>query len=232
MTFPKTWGVGEHVMIIGDTGSGKTTLEAGTLAHPGLLSMRDYVMTFRTKADPIVFPGFKKILSVDKLKWPFAPKLGEAARFFIEPNAFKGAKPDMGLQRDEAVKMIERAWVDATKKKIPWCINIDEEYYLEEILKMKSYANMVSTQGRSLGITFVTGAQRLSWVTKFILGGSTHIFIFRQMKEDRLNWKKALDTDLGNALGEVKGHDFIYYHRPSGEMIMGDLQSLPNILTK
>ena len=57
-----TWEQGQHVAIVGDTGSGKTYLEAL------LLRMRSYNIVLRTKDDDIRWPGFKRVRRVDQIE--------------------------------------------------------------------------------------------------------------------------------------------------------------------
>src|ERR1035437_998741 len=49
------WKQGEHVIVIGDTGTGKTYLESK------ILPIRQHVILLRTKPDDIIFDGFRKI---------------------------------------------------------------------------------------------------------------------------------------------------------------------------
>ncbi len=111
------WKQGEHVIVIGDTGSGKTYLESK------ILPLRKHVMVLRTKPDDIKFSGFRKVDLVRKIGGGFDDAGERLTRFLLDP--------DYDLQARELTGAIDKAWREGG-----WTIVVDETYYLTQILKL------------------------------------------------------------------------------------------------
>ncbi len=195
------WKQGEHVVIIGDTGSGKTYLEAK------MLQLRDHVIVVRTKPDDIKFPGFHRVDKIDGLgnirykKFLFVPKYEE--------------------QQFQCAKVMDVVWREGG-----WCIALDETYYQTEILKLSKIINKLFTQGRSKYITVVAGMQRPAWISRFTLSQATHAFIFRMEGRDLTTLSQALSPRVVKPVEELTGHDFVYFNRATREVITSNANKL------
>lgn len=105
--FPFTWEQGEHMVIIGSTGTGKTTLASQ------ILRARKYVLSIVTKKDssnlllPNDVPRNRHLKTVDDIGTD--PR---RTHFVIDP--------PMDKQREEALKVYRRAWKDGA-----WCVFTD-----------------------------------------------------------------------------------------------------------
>lgn len=166
------WRQGEHVALIGPTGSGKTTLSL----H--LLELRQYVTAFATKPrDPVLmtlkkqnYKLMKEWKNIDpelipkRLLWPDASKLYSAAtqrKQFRE--AFDNIYPQGG-----------------------WCVYVDELWYIIHHLKLELEIRTFLLQGRSMEISLIVCTQRPSRVPLEVYDQSTHLFFWSDADEVNL----------------------------------------------
>ncbi len=199
------WRQGEHVVIIGDTGSGKTYLESK------LLQLRDYVIVLRTKPDDIKFPGFSNITDYEKLG-----NLKQH-KFLLTPK--------YELQQYQASKSMEVVW-----RQGGWTFAIDELYYATSVLKVERQVNKLFTQGRSKAITIVAGMQRPAWISRFALSQSTHAFIFRCEGRDLVTISQSLSPRVVKPVDELRGHDFVYFNRATRTVVTGNAKKLHELI--
>lgn len=207
-SLPIRWAQGEHVAIIGQTGSGKTYLETK------LLPLRDHVVMLRTKADDNRFPGFHRIEHdrnlIDR----------RYTRFVLDPKYEQ--------QGYQGALMLDRAWHEGG-----WTVAIDELYYASQELRLTPFVNRLLTQGRSKRITVVTGMQRPAWVSRFALSEVTHAFVFRlEGRDAKTIIGQSLSPRLWEAVEQLHGYDFAYYHRPSRTVAIGNARSLGRLITR
>lgn len=206
---PTKWKQGEHVIIVGDTGSGKTYLESK------LLQLRDYVIVVKTKPDDIDFDGFRIVKDFKNLADI------KTKKFVLNP------RPEIEWQRYHIANMISRAW-----KEEGWTIAADETYYLTSILKMEKQLNMILTQGRSKKLTIVAGMQRPAWISRFALSQATHAFIFRCEGRDLTTLAQALSPKIVKPVDDLRGHDFVYFNRATREVTIGNANKLSDIIVR
>src|SRR4029077_17647658 len=88
--FPVRWKQGQHLAVIGDTGTGKTFLLSR------LVQMRQHVVVLRTKPDDIEFEGFRKF------KTSRSMNDGHNERILLEPEYKK--------QAVEGYRMLQKVW--------------------------------------------------------------------------------------------------------------------------
>lgn len=199
------WKQGEHVVIIGDTGSGKTYLESK------LLPLREYVIVLRTKPDDIKFDGFRKVDSYLKLgnvkehKFLLTPKYEE--------------------QQLHASRAMEMVW-----KEGGWAFAIDELYYATSVLRVERQVNKLVTQGRSKAITMVMGMQRPAWISRFALSQATHAFIFRCEGRDMITISQSLSPSVIKPIEKLKRYEFVYFNRADRTVKIGNARKLEEII--
>jgi ABC-type dipeptide/oligopeptide/nickel transport system ATPase component len=206
---PAKWKQGEHVIIVGDTGSGKTYLESK------LLSLRDYTIVIKTKPDDIKFDGFKTVKAYKDLMDL------KTKRFVLD------AGTDMSLQRYHIAHTISLAW-----KQKGWTIAVDETYYWTSVLRLEKQLNMLLTQGRSMNLTIVAGMQRPAWISRFALSQATHAFIFRCEGRDLITLSQALSPKVSKQVEDLRGHDFVYFNRATREVVTGNANRLSEVITR
>jgi hypothetical protein len=201
---PGTWRQGEHVAVIGDTGTGKTFLVAK------LVALRTHVVVLRTKPDDIAFPGFTKRTHAEALNNVYADHV------LIEP--------DYDRQAYEGWWTLEYVWRHGG-----WCVVVDELWYAEQMLKLQRPVNRLLTQGRSKGITVVVGMQRPAQISRFAISQCTHIFAFQTEGRDTKTIADATTPRIEDAMDELTGHDFVYYNRRDRTIRIGNARRLAAI---
>jgi len=205
------WKQGEHVIIIGDTGSGKTFLTSK------ILPLRQHVMVLRTKPDDIKFEGFRKVDLLRKVGGFFDDSGKKVYKFLLDP--------DYDLQQRELSQAFEKAWREGG-----WTVAIDETYYDTQILKLERQINKLLTQGRSKHITVVCGMQRPVFISRFAMSQATHAFIFRCEGRDLKSLADALSPSIIKPVEGLREHDFIYFNRATREVIKGNARNLSEVL--
>lgn len=207
MPKPYKWKQGEHVVIVGDTGSGKTYLESK------LLDLRDYVIVARTKPDDIKFTGYRRIDDIKKVNLRLHTKYLLVPKYELQ-----------GMNIAHAMTQVF--------KEGGWTFAIDETYYATAMLKLERPINKLFTQGRSKHLSIVAGMQRPAWISRFTLSQSTHAFIFRCEGRDLMTLSQAMSPRLSAAVEGLTGYDFAYYNRATREVSIGNANRLEELITK
>ena len=212
---PILWKPGEHVAIVGDTGTGKTYLVQK------LSELRKYVVMLRTKPDDIEFPGFEKTRHAELMnQW-------NGERILLAPK--------LSQQPQEIWLALKLAWEHGG-----WTVIVDEFWYAERRLGLREHIENLLTQGRSKKITMVVGMQRPAWVSRFGIAEATHIFVFRTEGKDTKSIMESTTPRMKEALESLDGHDFAYYNRAKRIIQVGNANNLaaifrnqaPNPLTR
>lgn len=106
-----------------------------------------------------------------------------------------------------------------------WCCFVDEARYFIDTLKLGQYLKLFWGQGRSLGISLVTGTQRPAHMPLEFYDQATHLFIFKD--NDRYNVSRLAGLAGAQKVDEIKaaiptlgGHDFIYVNTRSNEVFI------------
>lgn len=217
---PFPWMPGEHMAVIGDTGTGKTYLLA-----KAILPLRRFVVVFKTKADPD-----------DDSKWKGYQRIRKASGIRDERHERFILDPVYRDQAREGYNLLERVW-----KMGGWTIVIDEGWYTEK-LGLQPYIERLLTQGRSQGISVVFGQQRPVTTSRFVISQCSHLFTFRVEGRDAetigesttprllpyISEKHAART--GDESRLLSGHDFAYYHRPTRTVGVGNARTIGQLI--
>lgn len=211
---PVPWAQGEHVAVVGDTGTGKTYLLAQ------LAKYRTYVVFFRTKLDTSREPaleGFRYVDSADALND------GRYDKIVLTPKYRQ--------QEKQGAAMLETVWQHGR-----WCVMIDELFYADQQLGLRPQIDMLLTQGRSARITMVVGMQRPAYVSRFALSQCTHVFSFRVEGRDLKTMREAFTNRLAPLIDDdspqaVRGHDFAYFNRARRIVAVGNANQLQRIIS-
>lgn len=197
---PFPWEMGEHVGVVGETGSGKTMLISR------LITTRTYVVSLKSKGDDTRLPG-KLITSakgMDDIR---------ESRFVLYPKYED--------QRWQFALALEKAWRQGT-----WTVNIDELYQIDSLYRLGPLVNRLLTQGRSERISVVCGMQRPVSVTRFALSQAAHVICFAQEGRDLKTVVEATTPRIEDAVKRLRRYEFVWYYRKTRELWTGRLQDL------
>lgn len=206
------WRQGEHVTLIGPTGSGKTTLALA------LLPMREYVIAFGTKPKD---DTLDKLIRRDRYKlvrkWDQMPNVirKPRTRFVFWPKFRTPA--DQSAQAYEIHQAMNGAFVTGG-----WCLLVDELWYMDQVLGLKKMIESIWTQGRSIGISLIAGTQRPAHVSLLAYDQATHVFFWRDNDErnlKRISGMNGLKSDLiRSTVATLARHEVLYVNTRTGLM--------------
>ncbi len=204
---PSRWRYGEHVAIIGDTGSGKTYLESR------LLAARQYVLFIQTKSDETVD---------NELKGFVVRKQARSMDSLVESRII--LRPKYDRQRAEVADALERVW-----KQGGWTVAVDELLYVEK-MKLTWSVDRLLTQGRSEKISTVVGMQRPVAVTRWAISQATHVFCFRVEGRDIATVAEATSPRIAGPLTRLKQYEFVHFNRRIRSIAVGNANQLDRII--
>jgi len=210
---PLYWSQGEHVSLIGPTGTGKSTLAEQ------LYPLRRAVCVLGTK------PADR---TLDRLKrgrrgvFGIGRESGSGAylrvhdyddvpayehRILLWP-PFRGPQ-DVARQRAAFAHAIPTMFAEGG-----WTIAADEAYYLCKVLGLPHLLEMVWTQGRSNNVTLIAATQRPRFVPLFMYDQATHLFFWRDNDEEnrrRIGGIGGMDSRRIRAIvGQLPKHACLY----------------------
>lgn len=198
LNIPFRWEQGEHMTVIGDTGTGKSTLLSR------LIVTRANYIVLQTKPDDVKWDG--KL--VHKNSQMDDPRID---RWIL--------RPEYDEQSGEIHAAYERVWREGH-----WCLVTDELFYVQDMLRMKLQINRNMTQGRSKHITMVNGMQRPVEVTRFAISQSSHVITYRLDERDAKTVGMAAGgKEVENVINSLGSREFLWYHRPSRRYWTGRL---------
>jgi hypothetical protein len=165
------WRPGQHVTLIGKTGSGKTHIALS------LMELRSYVIFAATKRrDPLVSymaaHGFHVVGSMREV-----PRTENGRPVYRKVVDWPGAGITNEKQR-HAVQAAElRFMLSTAERQGNWTVVVDETMWAFEMLRLKQELNAVWYQGRSSGVSLVANAQRPTNVPRLMISGASHLFL-------------------------------------------------------
>jgi hypothetical protein len=202
------WKQGQHVLTVGGTGTGKSTV-AGEF-----LPRRTQVVVCVSKGMDPIFDG-PYYSDYERLKtW----RPGKHQRVMLWP-------PNLAtIKETEAnkTKVFSDMFDNVLLVRGNWCIDIDETHYMSETLRLRDAITVMLEQGRSAGISMWNNTQRPAGIPLATYVNSTHGFLFQAQETydvDRLarmankhTNAKELAANL-DALESFELHEGIYLDR-------------------
>ena len=216
--FSRTHKQGEHVSIVGQTGSGKSVLGLELCKIVARRKGRDgrparVVVLAAKPRDDTVSALVRQGWPVVK-KWP--PSYGQE-HCIVWP---KGGDPDtVAIQQRKTFRPL----MNVIYHEGGQTVYIDEAGYFEDTpptgLGLAATMHQYWTQSRSLKITLIAGTQRPRHVSRSMWSEPTFIFIFSPDDEDDLRRVAELSGARNQVLDiapQLGGHEFLCVHRPRG----------------
>ena len=204
------WRQGEHVTLIGNTSSGKTTLARA------ILPIRQYVTAFGTKPKSESLQRFLKDGYERIAVWP---DKGDPRRF---PRRMLWPRIATRFDRQKLRAILDHALDRIFYYEEGWCVYFDELPELVENLGLGEWIKLFLRQGRELHISVVTAMQRPKFVPLDVYTNSTHIFMFQEKDGsnlERLSAISAVDSLLVyHIITELELHQFLYINTRTGQM--------------
>lgn len=188
---------GDHVAVIGPTGSGKT--------HVALevAEIRTYTILVALKPkDPLIEDAMRRGYHLNpgnKLEIEYSdgkplhrriiywPRLSRSAQGKLPAGALLSAEKEL---QKPAVK----GAIGYVRKNGHWAIIIDEGTWVCRDLNLQREVDSALFQFRTLKSSVIILGQRPSWMGRYVLSSPTHLFLF-----------STNDTNDKKALGEISG---------------------------
>lgn len=208
------WDQGQHVLTVGGTGTGKSTV-AGKF-----LNRRTQVVVCVSKGMDEIFdhPPYNAYDTI-KLWRPPRPKRDDPTLHLILRPENQRTLRDTQAHK---TKVFAEAFDNILLVRGNWCIDIDETHYMSDTLGLKREITDLLEQGRSAGISLWNNTQRPAGIPVATYVNSSHAFLFQCQEEydlarlarmgNKHTTLKEMQANL-DVLDSFKHHEFIYLDR-------------------
>lgn len=204
--WPSIFKQGEHVTIIGPTGSGKTLLGAE------LVKPRKWVVAAGIKAHD------KSMERLQRAGWQRVGKWKDKGsgntRVLLWPKKAK-IHEVKGIHRRVFAEMLGDVWT-----KGGWCVWTDELRYMTDLIRLKEPYVLMYVTARSNNVSLVSSAQRPSHVPLEAYSQAQHLFLFRTGDERDLVRMGGLNgvnaREVARIVAQLPKHHFLHVNLNDG----------------
>lgn len=206
----KVWKQGQHLIISGDTGSGKT--ELGRHVDQIRIDRGGFLVVFVVKKNDKVlendYKGWTRWTQWKKNPSPHENKV----LLWPDITKAKSAAEAKAIQKEVFAGAIARLFQVGK-----WTVDFDEGLYMcaREYMNMADDIGMLHAIGRSEGLTIVTKMQRPSNVPLIVYGSASNAFVGRTRNADDNKRLAELGgrtnaKELGTRISTLGRHDFLW----------------------
>jgi hypothetical protein len=172
------WKQGEHIVVVGPTGVGKSTLIAD------LLPRRAANLFFGTKIkdplyDTLMKRGYHRVDSLKEVRPWYKNAKGEL-KILLWPHKGKDISDTMRIQRETFAEAMN----DIATHERPWTMTLDEAKYMAEQLRLSKEISYCVEQFRTIKGTIISGAQRPAWIPPSVMANASHAFLYKSTNRD------------------------------------------------
>ncbi len=171
-TFIEKWEQGEHLVLLGKTGRGKSTAAIDFLEgrreqrHAAVVS---FVTKKRDQTNAaLVERGWHRTTD-----WPPTYAARKSGKVILWPPYTRAST----YPKDVRPVFLEA--LDEIMEEGNWTLFLDEASYMVQSLKLRTSMDEFFTQSRSNGITLLAGSQRPVWVSRSMLSQHTWVACFK-----------------------------------------------------
>ena len=171
------WRTGEHATLVGPTGSGKTHL-AVTLGE-----LTPHLIVLATKQrDPLISgllqKGYKLVDRIGDIPMAVRSECKDVPvhrRVLYWPR--QEGKTETQRRRSQAAKAAEA--LTYVQRNGDWAILFDEGLWMAKNLRLEQEMESLWFQGRTMGVSVITCAQRPSHLPLLAFSQATYLFLWR-----------------------------------------------------
>jgi energy-coupling factor transporter ATP-binding protein EcfA2 len=210
----QTWKQGQHILVSGATGSGKTALARHIVELRAKRGGFVIVFCMKPLEDETIANDYLSNGFVRWKKWKKRPAAWEN-RVVLWPDVSKAKGNRAEILRIQ--KDIFQEAFDGVHKSGKWTVQVDEGLYAvhPSFLGMAADLGMSHAIGRSGDLTLVTLSQRPSHLPLIIYGSASHAFIGRtreaadQKRLAELGAKEG-SKELAARIAALTRHEFLW----------------------
>lgn len=197
------WEQGEHVVIVGPIGSGKSTLMRS------LLWERDWVTVLCSKKKDRTYDEYLKEGYIRAEKWPppMPPKDQRSQHVLLWPKI--KTMDDINGLAPVFHNCLWNVFIDES-----WAVGLDDLFFLCKKLRLTADIEAINYQVRSMGVSMVACMQRPAWVPRSAWDQASHAFIRRLQDVEDLRTIRGLSLGTAKELEEwtrqLKRYEWLY----------------------
>lgn len=206
------WEPGQHITVIGPTGSGKTVLVRT------LLTRREFVVVLGIKnRDPELYGPFQQMGYQVVSNFDPEPEEGDTHIIF-KPKLSGPGREAKAAQSDAFREALGEIFLSGF-----WTVYADDVQYLADNLKLSTEFETFWMLGRSEGISMVASTQEPVDIPVLAYGQATHLFLFNNPDLYRVRRIAELAGVGREVVAEVipslPPHEFLYINKLTRGMI-------------
>lgn len=171
-TLLRNWDQGEHFVILGKTGRGKTTLEVALMEARHRTRTANACSMVNKRRDEtsakLIARGWHRIYD-----WP-PPYSARKSRKVILWPSYTRASTYAKDRRNVFLYALDEIIDEGN-----WTLCLDEASYMVESMRIRTSIDELFTQSRSSGITLIAGSQRPVWVSRAMVSQHSWVACFR-----------------------------------------------------